>query len=184
MVEPVAFLDQLFVEHFCNAPETLKEKFYAAVSPTLAGDALVHLARVHFMRHKFNLDEEGLWAVVLPVFDGSTIIDFGAFSAADPKLRRPYSIAGSIGFDGALWDANYHPERRLLLHYDVWSYLRAECVGCLPISWRKTALDLLASDVREVMHTDEMQAAKASALLAAALRPPRPYILKPRSLAA
>lgn len=171
-------LDRLFEEHFSEAPERAKEELYAAVSPTVAGDALVHLARVRFEQYVFELDVDGRWSVVLPIYDAGAISDFAAFCLDDDKLRRPYRLGLAVGYEAALWDAHYHPQRRMLVHYDVWSYLHGECSGCLPVSWRKTALALLSDDIREVVYANDQQAAKAGPLLAAALRPPRPFVLK------
>lgn len=171
-------LDHLFEEHFCYAPDRLRDRFYSATSPQVAGDALVHLARVRFETHRFDFDREGKWAIVVPVFEGGQIVDFGAFAIDDEKLRRPFSLASAVGFESALWDAHYHPSRRLLLHHDAWSFLRSECVGCLPISWRKTAVDLIRNDVVQIIYADDIQARKASQLLAASLRPPRAFVQK------
>jgi hypothetical protein len=179
---PFDVLNRLLFEHL-SAPDALRARFDACVSLTVATDALAHLARVRFESHRFDFDEDGRWAIVLPVYDGGDIVDFGAFSVDGDDIRRPYTAVGSVGFESALWDAHYHPQRRFLLHHDAWSYLRAECTGCVPISWRKTAIELLTNDIRSVIYPDELQAAKGHLLLAAALQPPRPHFVKAKAAA-
>lgn len=170
-------------ETLFHAPTSLSRKLDAAITPTLAAEAMVHLARVRFESHRFELDTDGRWAIVLPVYVHGTLCDFGAFDVEVQDLRRPYINACAVGFDAALWDAHFHPKRRMLLHDNAWSYLHAECVGCVPISWRQTALGLLANDIRGVFGGDDAQAREVTWRLTSSLRPPDVYVLKTRALA-
>jgi hypothetical protein len=167
----------MFDEHFVHAPARLKDRFYGAVTPVVAGEALAHLARVRFAPPGFDFDRDGRWAVVAPIFAGERLACWGAFDVEDSAMRaslRPGSFA--VGFDAALWDASHHPQHRMLMHHDVWSWLKADCEGCLPIDWKRTAIALLEWDVRALVYADEMQARRADLRIRRALSAPESFI--------
>jgi hypothetical protein len=146
-----------FVEHFAHAPTHLKDRFYSAVSPTVAGDAMLHLARIRFGRHRFEFDTEGSWAIVTPIYrDNETLpVDLAAFDVDDCGTRRVYrGYESAVGLSQALSDTRFHPQNRALIHASVWTWLRAECCGVLPVDWNKTALALKARKVGLVADSD------------------------------
>lgn len=138
-------LDLLYGEHVAAAPQALKDRFYGAISPTIAGDALAHLARVRFGKRAplFTFDKDGEWAIVGPIIRSRLLVNWGAVSL-DGEKRATCWLAGPDGFavniEEARLDAHQHPKRRLFVHASPWSWLRAECVGALPVDWREFSL--------------------------------------------
>lgn len=120
------------------APKVLLDRLYAAVTPDVAGKHLIHLARVRFETHRFDFDVDGPWAIVVPIIEGLTIVNYAAFDLNDPGLRRPYALLGvAVGLEAALFELQRHPQRLIRVHFDVWSWLRDGCHGCLPVKWRR-----------------------------------------------
>lgn len=171
-------IDHLFVEHFYEAPAAIKARFYAKVTPTVAGDALIHLARVRFESHRFEFDPDGPWAIVAPIYEAGWIADFAAFDLDDLELRRTYRIGHfAVGLEEAVWDAHYHPQRRLNIQPDVWSWLANECSGLLPICWHRTAL-FVRGESYDLWFDDERAARIVQARLAQALKLPRLFVVQ------
>lgn len=166
------------------APKVILDRFYAAVTPDVTGVALVHLARVEFGKTRFRFDDSGAWAVVAPIREAGRFIDLAAFDLDNPRQRGVMRGAGfCVGLDEAQFDARLHPQGRLLVHYEVWSYLRAGCVGALPVAWRPTALHLLTWRVPGLVAKTAADAAKIDLLLKEALHPPPLYIEQLRVVA-
>src|SRR5262245_48445360 len=80
-------MDWLFAETFA-APGPLRERLYVETTPQMAGEALVHFARVRLESHRFDFDEDGRWALVLPIFESRMLVDFGAFDLECDEARR------------------------------------------------------------------------------------------------
>ena len=146
--------DKLFIAHQL-APERLKEELFSLVSPTVAGDALVHLGPAVFEKRRVRLDRFGQWAVWAPIFADGELVDWAAFDMHRQDLRRTWSGIGhfAVGHEEAARDAHYHPNGRLQLHYSVRDWLRADCTGMLPIDWEKSALWLKAQKRELVIST-------------------------------
>lgn len=175
-------LDVCFEEHFVHAPKALKDRFYQSASPRLAGEDLVHLARARFGTHNFEFDPDGRWAIVAPIYDDGEPypVDLGAFDVADENMRRAYRGKGfAVGLPSALLDARFHPENRANIHADVWSWLRCECTGVLPIDWRLTELELQRHQIAGLIADNHDQARKVQRLRAA-LKPPPLFVRRER----
>ena len=167
-------LDLTFEEHFVHAPQSLKDRFYNATTPTIAGEALVHLARVDFGSHRFEFSETGTWAIIAPIHSETELypVDLAAFDLRERDLKRVYRGLGyAVGIEEALFDARFHPERRTQIHCDVWSWLCNECVGILPVDWHATTLLLKQRRIAGLVTTDDVQAREVSRLMQAALAP-------------
>lgn len=176
-------LELAFEDHFVHAPKRLKDRFYAATTPTIAGDALVHLARVRVGKHLFEFDDGGRWAVVAPIFEaGETFpVDLAAFDIADDNVRRVYRGKGfAVGLPSALFDAHFHPNYRAQIHADVWAWLRCECTGILPVDWRLTTLALLQYQVGGMIADNDDQARKIESQLRTSLMPLKLFVKRER----
>ena len=169
-------LPTLFEETFANAPLGLQQRLYASITPTLAGDCLVHLARVRFESYRFDLDTAGQWAVIAPIIESGLIVDFGAFSASNDDARRVFGLGHfAVGLEDATFDMRLHPKSLMLMHYSVWSWLRCECTGVLPIQWKETALHV-ARDAGGLLFDHHIEERKAEARLQRALALPPIFV--------
>lgn len=166
-----------FCETVMHTPKKVRARLLAAATRTVLNNAKVQLARVRWQARNFELDDAGTWAIIAPIYEGDEIVDLAAFDMDNVDMRRTYWLGQfAVGFDPALWEANRHPRGRMLIHYDVWSWLRADCLGCLPIDWKRTAVALLESRVSALVYPDEMQARQSEPRIRCALKPPPSFV--------
>jgi len=154
-----------------RAPEALRNRLMAACSCDILNEEKIQLARVRFESHRFDFDEDGIWAIVAPIWQGGYVVNLAAFALDDSEKRKTYQLGGfAIGFDMALFDASYHPQGWLTVHFDVWSWLRSECVGCVPIDWKAFGIALHEWSVLGVLYPDQEQARRADLRLHRAMQ--------------
>jgi hypothetical protein len=122
------------------------------VTSDATGSILPHLARVRIEAHSFHFDVDGGWAIIVPIFDAPVlhapplhsrnIINYAAFDPNNDELRRMWKTSGdfAVGLADAVFDARLHAQFLLRVHYSVWSWLKAQGAGMLPVDWRKSAL--------------------------------------------
>jgi hypothetical protein len=170
-------IERAEIETRYGAPVQLIERVQSLVGHAVLNDEGVYVARCKIAGGSFKFDFSGTWAVIATIWDARGPVDLAAFSISDPNQRgllRGGQFA--VGFDAAIWDAAYHPKGRMLMHFDVWSWLRSECTGCLPVLWKPTALAILGHDVPGLVFADDIQAQKAEALIRDALKPPQNFV--------
>lgn len=163
-VDPEVIAMHLIDEHDL-APQVLVQRFKYALPHKATGPMRPRLARVRFERHRFYFDPEGRWSVVAPILRGTEIINWAAFDADNDDMRktlRPSDFA--VGLEDASWEAGYHPHKRLLILYSVWSWLQNGCTGALPTNWNAMAIYLL-QERYSPLFTSKLDGQKAEAEL-------------------
>jgi len=127
-----------------RAPQPLRGRFCEASTPTSTDLMMPRLARVRFDKFRFYFDPEGRWAVIAPIFEERRVANWAAFDVDDDTLRRTFRPGHvAVGLDDAAWNARFHPQNRLLVHYSVWSWLRCGCTGVLPVDWKEMGIYIL-----------------------------------------
>lgn len=163
-----------------RAPERLKDRLFFSTSKAALQREKVHLARVHYGIHRFSFWEDGEWAIVAPISSDHAdvhIIDLAAFHPDDDAIRRVFNGKGfAVGLENAMFDARLHPNNRIAMDADVWSWLRGECGGLLPVDWRRTALWLKEWQVGGVIVDNEEQGSRIDQALRGALMPPPLFV--------
>lgn len=166
---PQADRDELF--------ETLAS---SGVSTTTAGHELVSIAPTTFKKHRAELDRFGEPAFWLPIFEDGLLKDFGVFSPRRLDLRRTWSgtkLFHSVGLERAMWDANYHPQRRILAHHGPWSFIRSGCEGVLPVNWPGFSLWVKAQG-QNIRCLDETEALRLRRELTVSLKLPEIFVIE------
>lgn len=167
-----------FSETVCHAPEALKRRILAAATRTTLNDARVQLARVTFTRNRFEFDQSGEWAVITPVVaDDGADDDLAAFAIDDDERRKTLLGRGfCVNLPRAAVDLRLHPQARLTVHYSVWSWLRAECEGALPVDWSEFALHAKQWRIGGLTLENDADGRKVDLELRRALKPPPLYV--------
>jgi hypothetical protein len=130
----------------------LRKRLRALVSGRVLVEAHVCVAPVDFGSRLFQLDEEGIWAVLVPMTDESgSIVNLAAFDPDGPRVATLNLSGFAAGLEELahcwLAETAFRPR----LHLNLWSWLKAECCGVLPIDWHATALYLKERRVNGVI---------------------------------
>lgn len=175
-----------FADHSSDFAAPLRKRLYAAATPLTVVDRMVAIARVRWGKYRFEFDPEGDLAIVAGIFENSRHlpVDLAAFHPTDESLRRVYrGPEFALGMSDALFDARFHPQRRVLVHASVWSWLRSECCGAVPIDWNKTALHLKEWGAGGVTAENDDEARRIDMHMRLALKAP-PIFVKRHKVAA
>lgn len=159
-----------------RAPAELRERLLTTCTRTVLNDAKIHLARVRAESARFDFDDAGPWALLAPIYEHGEIVDIAAFDVADDASRNTYGVGHfAVGLESATWDAHYHPGRRLLVHATVWSWLRCECAGVVPIDWKRFALHVKQEGFDLVVDND-LEGRKVEKKIKEALKAPQMFV--------
>lgn len=169
------------------APDTVTRRFCAATSLAIADDEQLAFGRVRFSTYSRRFRSAAFdetvgvqWAIMAPMVEGGHVVDVAAFDFDNPERRASLFGGFAVGAESAAWSAHHHPRRRLLVHVDVWSWLRAECVGVVPIDWQQFALWVKAEGYEDILAENDQEAEKIAARVRFALQPPRVFIRNAR----
>ena len=163
-------------------PASIKDSVLRAATRSTLNDVGAQLGWVRFGRHRFSFADDcnGQWALLVPVVDdaaGKQISDIAAFDLANESRRQVFNGSGfAVGLDEAMFDARFHPDNRITVHADLWSWLRSECSGVLPVDWRRTALWMKEWQVGGVVVADDDQGRKVDQQFRRALMPPPLFV--------
>lgn len=126
--------------------QPLRRRMLAAVSDRILIEAHVCVAPVYFGSRLFHIDEEGIWAVLVPMTNEyGWIENIAAFDPNGPRAATLNLTGFAVGLEEIRLTASIWCGPRL--HANVWSWLKAECCGLLPVDWRATALYLMERGV-------------------------------------
>ena len=171
--------DHLFLETFCAAPQLLKARLYEHITPRLAGESLVHFARVRFGWYHCDLDTTGRWSVVVPTKRDGPLEDFAAICIDDIDLRQTNAGAEfAVNLEGAMFDARLHPYGRLRTHWCPWEWMRDDCSGALVLDWHRMAAFIKTWRVSGLEVTNVNQAREVHTRLSRALRVPEIHVVE------
>jgi hypothetical protein len=168
--------NEAFYHHLQGAAEPRRALLRRHVSDSVMIDSHVYACPVHFGTHLFHIDPEGTWAILAPCTDESGwIVDVAAF---DPRRPSTVAMLNRQGFALGLEEI-FHSrlnEGRVRIHATIWSWLRAECCGILPIDWRRTALHLMECRVAGLI-VDNVETGKLiDQKMRLALKPPAIFV--------
>jgi hypothetical protein len=171
--------DYLFIETFSAAPQALKAKLYSHTTPRLAGDNLIHLARVRFGRHHCELDTAGRWSIVVPTERDGSLEDFAAIAVDDIGVRQTNAGAEfAVNLEGAMFDARLHPYGRLRTHWCPWEWMRDDCSGALVLNWHRMSAFIKTWRVSGLEVTNVNQAREVHIRMSRALRVPEIHVVE------
>lgn len=133
----------------------LRRRLLALASDRILVEAHVSVAPVHFGARLFHLDEEGIWSVLIPMTDETGwIVTIAAFDPEGPRVATLNLDGCAAGLEelAQCWigETAFRPR----VHLNMWSWLKAECCGVLPVYWRAFARYLLQRRVDGIIAPD------------------------------
>ena len=163
--------------HLTDAARPLRQRIEALCPLEVIAQELVSVAPVSFRARTFEIDQEGAPAILIMVKDEfGEIEDLAAF-APDPPYRHALTFGRGVAIGlGAFHDMRFHDRLRLAMHAGVWSYLRAQCRGLLPLKWDSVALQLVERRVAGIVTPSVTEGREIERRLARALKPPGVFI--------
>jgi hypothetical protein len=157
--------------------ERLRRRLCALVSPRLLVEAHVTVAPVYFGSRLFHIDEEGVWSVLIPMADESGWIEnIAAFDPQGPRVATLTLDGFAAGLDELAYRGFGENAFRPRLHANLWSWLKAECCGVLPVDWPATALYLKERRVDGIIAPDVASGRVIERRLQAALASPPVFV--------
>jgi hypothetical protein len=171
-----------FLHDESDAMAGLRARLEAVGGAALLLERSVAAAPVVFRGRLFDVaDEDGesaaRAAVVVAMADEFGLIDdVAAFEAGAPfRCARLFACNPALG-QRAIFEARLHPNERVAVHANVWSWLAAGGHGLLPLDWRWAALELKARGVKEIVAPSIDEAGEIERKLRAALKPPKIFV--------